>query len=670
MNLIVRDRMFLLAAALTLAAVVAVYSNHFRNEFHFDDFHSITNNPYIRDLGNVPLFFRDARTFSTLPDHQTYRPLLTTSFALDYRLGKGPDPLYFHLSTFFWFLAQLALMYGVFLSLLNAALAGAVTNRWCALFAVALYGLHPVSAETVNYIVQRGEILSTIGVLAGLLLYIRFPKLRRTGLYLVPVALGILAKPPAALFAAILFAYILLFEEEGNVWRTLVRTLPSLIACAVVAAFAMHMEAGTFAPGGTNPLLYRLTQPYVAWYYFRSFFWPSDLSADSDFALVAGWLDPKALFGLLFVAALCVAAWWTSRARNTRPIAFGLVWFLLALAPTAWVPLSEVANDHRMYFPFVGLTLAVVWALRLVAGKELRSLAVAGLIVLAVCAYVTRQRNAVWKTEESLWRDVAAKSPRNGRGQMNYGLTQMAKGDYNAAMRAFDQALTLTPNYSLLHINIGIAKSALGQQAEAAQHFQQAITLAPNDSQSYFYYARWLYGRGQVTQAILLLEAALRKNPGDTITRDFLLRAYAERNEWTKLDRLVDESLRLAPNDPAVLRYRAARAGRETQLRQAQSATESKPTPEGLLGLSLAYYQAGRFEDCIRAAREALRLNAKYAEAYNNIAAAFNAMGKYDEGIQAAQEAVRLKPDFTLARNNLAWAQSQKSAGARPPQRQ
>lgn len=664
-----RHRSFLVAAVLAVAAVILVYSNHFRNEFHFDDFHAITNNPYIRDLGNVPRFFTDARTFSTLPDHQVYRPTLTASFALDYRLGKGLNPLYFQISTFIWHMAQLALMFGVFLLVLNAAAGPSPQNRWFALFGAAVYGLHPVSAETVNYIVQRGEILSTAGVVAGMLLYIRFPKLRRFGLYLIPVAFGILSKLPAAVFAGILFTYVLLFEEELNIRRALQRTLPALVACALAVGFAIRMVAPSFDSGGAKPALYRLNQPYVAWYYFRSFFWPSDLSADSDFGLAGGWLDPKVLFGVLFVAALSVAIWWTSRVRNTRPIAFGLVWFLLALAPTALVPLAEVENDHRMFFPFVGLTLAVIWAVRLVAREDMRSLAVVGVMVLAVSAYATRQRNEVWRTEETLWRDVTEKSPRNGRGFMNYGLTQMAKGDYNAAMRAFEQALPLTPNYSLLHINIGIAKGALGQDAEAVQHFQQAIALAPDDSQSYFYYARFLYGRGRTTQAIPLLEAALHKNPGDTVTRDYLLRVYSEQGQWAKLDQLVAESLRAAPNDPAVLRYRSARADREAQVRQAQQAVESKPTPEGLLALSLTFYQAGRFEDCIRAAREALRLNARYAEAYNNIAAAYNSMGKYDEGIEAAQEAVRLKPDFTLARNNLAWAQSQKAKLHTEPRR-
>ena len=72
-----------------LAALLATYSNHFNNSFHFDDAHTIIDNPYIRDLRFVPRFFVDARTLSVLPEQQGYRPLLPASFALDYWLAGG-----------------------------------------------------------------------------------------------------------------------------------------------------------------------------------------------------------------------------------------------------------------------------------------------------------------------------------------------------------------------------------------------------------------------------------------------------------------------------------------------------------------------------------------------------------------------------------------------------
>jgi len=652
----VRGKPFAVVAAVAFVAVFAAYANHFHNAFHFDDFHTITENPYVHSLGNVPRFFTDASTFSILPDHDSYRPLVTASIALDYRLGKGAQTLWFHISTFFWYLVQLVLMYMLFESVMNAAEPDD-RNRWFALFAAALYGLHPVSAETVNYIIQRAEIYSSLGVVAGLVLYIRLPKLRRTGLYLVPVVLGMLAKPPAAVFAPILFVYIFLFEENWNVVRSAKRTLPALLICLATGAFAMRMEAGRYNPGGDNPLLYRLTQPSVTWHYFRSFFWPSALTADSDMKLVRGTGDPRVVFGIVFVAGLCVIAFLCARKMRTRPIAFGLAWFLMALVPVAWVPLSEVENDHRMFFPFVGLTLAAVWSVRILfPNVALRKLAIPAALVLVLCGWMTWQRNEVWRTEETLWRDVTEKSPLNGRGQMNYGLTQMSKGDYTAALASFNRALPLTPYYSLLHINIGIAEGALGRSAEAEQHFTQTLRLAPQDSASYYYYARWLSQQQRTAQAIALAETGVQKNPADMQCRTLLLQLYANQSEYAKFDALLADSLRIAPDDAELSRLRTMRASGKPGV---FAAAEGPQTAESLLNASLTDYQQGRYQECIKTAREALRLNPNYAEAYNNIAAAWNALGHYDEGIRAAREAMRLKPDFLLARNNLAWAELQ-----------
>ena len=78
--------------------IVAVYANSLHNDFHFDDSHVIVNNVYIRSLRNVPRFFTDAHTFSALPQHSTYRPLVTLSFAIDYALGHGLDSRMFHVT--------------------------------------------------------------------------------------------------------------------------------------------------------------------------------------------------------------------------------------------------------------------------------------------------------------------------------------------------------------------------------------------------------------------------------------------------------------------------------------------------------------------------------------------------------------------------------------------
>src|SRR2546423_5541028 len=146
------------AAGLLALILLAAYSNHFQNSFHFDDAHTIVNNAAIQSLKNVPRFFTDARTFSSLPSNQSYRPLVSTLLAIDYRIG-GLNPLAYHLSIFALFVALTLLLAFVIYRLIH--------NVWIAIVAAALYGLHPANADTVNYVIASAEIISTLGVVAS-----------------------------------------------------------------------------------------------------------------------------------------------------------------------------------------------------------------------------------------------------------------------------------------------------------------------------------------------------------------------------------------------------------------------------------------------------------------------------------------------------------------------
>src|SRR5947209_15249480 len=88
-----------LGGAVLLLVLLAAYANHFRNSFHFDDAHTIVNNAAIQELRNIPRFFTDARSFSALPSNQSYRPIVSTLFAIDYKV-RGLNPFWFHLSIF------------------------------------------------------------------------------------------------------------------------------------------------------------------------------------------------------------------------------------------------------------------------------------------------------------------------------------------------------------------------------------------------------------------------------------------------------------------------------------------------------------------------------------------------------------------------------------------
>ena len=202
-----------LAIAVLIAAIAAAYTNHFHNSFHFDDAHTIVNNAAIRELRNVPLFLRDATTFSALPSNQSYRPLVSTLLAIDYKLGGGLDPFWFHLSIFALFIALTMLLAFVIYRILETV-APSSTNLWIAGAAAAWYGLHPANADTTNYIIASSEVISTLGVVASFAVYFAFPHLRRYYLYVLPAAIAILAKPPAAIFAVLFLIYRVLFREK------------------------------------------------------------------------------------------------------------------------------------------------------------------------------------------------------------------------------------------------------------------------------------------------------------------------------------------------------------------------------------------------------------------------------------------------------------------------
>jgi len=256
-----------------------VYLGHFQNGFHFDDRHTVVHNPYIRDLHNIPRFFTDTRTFSIDPVNRSYRPIVSTTLALDYWFGNGLAPFYFHFSTFCLFLLQLVLIYALFRKMCDAVYPDS-RNRTVALFATAWYGLHPAMAETVNYVIQRGDLYTALSTVAGVLMFASGGASRKFGLYLVPVAAGILSKLPAVVFPAILFVYIYLFESEGGipgVRRSVWKSLPAFIVTGGLTTLSVVMTAkGQFNPGASSAFAYRITQPLVALRYFLLFFLPDD----------------------------------------------------------------------------------------------------------------------------------------------------------------------------------------------------------------------------------------------------------------------------------------------------------------------------------------------------------------------------------------------------------
>ena len=567
-------RRTLLCCSVLWLALLASYSNHFHNDFQLDDAHTTVENPAIRSLANVPQFFLDARSFSTVTVHQNYRPLTSASLALDYWLAGGAEVFYFHLSTFFWLVVLVTLLFFFFRHIMDAA-DPHPSNFWAALAAAACFGLHPACAETVNYVIQRADLYNTLGTVASLHLFARYPAQRKFGWYLLPVIAAILAKPPALIFPLILLSYVLLVERKaaagqsgsGKGWLRAIRAaVPAALVCVGLALLLAKMTPAKPEASLAPALMYRATQPFVAWHYFQMFFLPTELSVDAGWQPLTSLLSARAIIGFVFVLILASLAFLASRRRRTAPIAFGIVWFFLALLPTSLTPLADVMNDHRMFFAFVGLALAATWSLRLLLFRQTdrltggtawqqAALALTLLILLAAGAGTWR-RNTVWYTEESLWGDALAKNPDSGRALLYWGSLFRRRADYDTAASSFEKALALFPRCAECESILALTYHDLHRDQDALKHFQKALSLGPETPQPHLQFAEWMKAVGHPSR-IPLLEEAVRKFPYSLDARHALLQGYTDQNNWPAVARLARETLQIAPQDSDAARWLA-----------------------------------------------------------------------------------------------------------------
>jgi protein O-mannosyl-transferase len=651
---------FPLAAAGCLALLFAAYSNVFDNAFHFDDSHVVVDNLYIRNIANAGRFFTDVRTTSALPQNQAYRPLVTLSLAIDYFLGQGLSPRAFHLGQL-CLLALLGVALFFFYRCVMERASPAPLNRFLALFAATLFCVHTVNTEALNLMHARSEILSALGIVCGFLVYLGAPRLRRLQLHLVPMAAGALAKTPAVLLAPLLFVWeVLVPGSEQTAARPFTSRLKAAFratAPAFVAGVALfwfiekRMAPPTLDYGGGNRIAYAQTQVWVWLHYLRLFVLPVGLSADTDLSLIPVWYDTRVLAGACALAALAWVALRWSKAPRAWPVTFGLAWFAIGLLPTSSViSLAEPLNEHRVFLPYIGLVLSVVWGARLLlAGRVRHSSAIVALclVLLAGLALGTHVRNRAWLTHEGLWADVTSKSPGNGRAWMNYGTALMAQGAYARARECYERAALFTPNYWALETNRAIVEDALGSPAAAEPHFKRAIELGSGQPDTHYFFARWLVHAGRGPEAREHLETALRLSPGAALSRDLLMDLLAATGDSSGATGLAREALEVEPANKRAQAYRDDGFPPEF----GADATARRQT-----GIALG--EKGDYIASALAYRAALLLEPADADSLNNLGWTMGKLGFFPQGIPPLEKAIAIRPDYTLARNNLAWVKS------------
>lgn len=475
--------------------VLLLYANSLGNSFHYDDSHSLVDNPSVRSLANVGQFFVDPGSFSALPTARMYRPLLLLTYAVNHALG-GYDAFGYHL-------------FNVLLHAVNACLVWLLARRvlsghTTALTTALLFATHPVCSEPVNYVSSRSTSLATLFVLLAVLVVVdgaRRPGWRHHAMLCVLAVGALLSKSVGIVLlpVAVLWLWLL---GPGSIASWALLAGPTAVAFGYILSTRTIVGKALLEPVRT-PAIQVATQLKAIPFYAYTNLMPVQLSVEPQFFAASGFFSLVPMLALALSICMAAAVWVLR--RMCPAAAFGAGWFAVTLAPSSIVPLNVLVNEHRLYLPLVGGVI-LASALLGAAGARLRPFAPA---LLAIWMLLIWQRNGDWTSEQTIWWDAANKGPAMPRVHVNLGKGYLQAERYEEAIAASRRGLELDADIALAHYNIGTSYMSLKRYEEAVASFQAALELQPGMMEALNNLANVYQHQGRYEAAIEMFREAL-----------------------------------------------------------------------------------------------------------------------------------------------------------------
>jgi hypothetical protein len=485
----------LIGMALVLVTLLAYGQVKDHRFITWDDDYYVTENPMVK----AGLCREGVAWAFTATHAANWHPLTWLSLMLDCQI-YGLQPRGFHLTNLFFHLVNTVLWFLFF--------ARVTGNLWPSALVAALFALHPLHVESVAWVAERKDVLSTfwwVATLGAYAWYVQRPGLARYLPIPIFLALGLMAKPMLVTLPLVLL--LLDYWPLGRFplgpppagpgtgasrlpplsrarvyWRLIGEKIPLLALSAlsaIVTVMAQRWDGAVWSLTRLS-LSERLANALVAYLkYLGKMFWPFPMVFFYPFSPVPGWQAAGA--GLLLLGVSAVVLW---RARPYPYLPVGWLWFLGTLVPV--IGLVQVGGqalaDRYTYVPFIGLFIIIAWGARDLTARWRHPqicLSVAAGVVLLACFLATWVQVGYWRDSESLFHHALKVDENNYMAYNNLGMALSNQGRFPEAISRFSRCIRLKPSYAHAYNNLGVAYARQGKWPQAIEFYQQAIQVNP-----------------------------------------------------------------------------------------------------------------------------------------------------------------------------------------------
>lgn len=504
-------RPHLLSILLISALSIILYINTLENGFTYDDYGTVAGNPFISNFHNLNLLFK--KDYFTISDETTYRPVVTFSYFVDYKL-YGEKPWGYHLTNLLLHLLNGVLVY-IFLALLTQS---SIRQQSFLLLPALLFVSHPVLTEAINAIAFREDLLCFFFYMASFNLYLFIKS--STGLRpinwflyvvsLISYSLALFSKEMALTFPLIIYCYewVCLRKEKINLKSLLLN--PLNIGYIGVTMLYSYIRFYSFKNSAEIDLpqwslIERLlTIPWLIISYFKHIIFPIILSADYEIVPI------QSLYSISFVIPLIIVISILFFSVKNKKVIFGIVFFCVALLPVLNIaPISRTFAERYLYIPIVGLIIATESIFSTIDYLK-RYLLIILYFLIILYSFGTIKRNSVWREQRSLWFDTVKKMPNSSIAHTNLGLVYYREGRLDDATRELKTAIQLKPYVAEKHYALGQVYHKKQRIMDAIDEFNLAIAYKPNDKRYHTSRGIAYFDLGKLENARQSFETAYR----------------------------------------------------------------------------------------------------------------------------------------------------------------